>query len=309
MVQAVHVAVPTGIDPSRAVPSDAVVYQRSGAAPGTPPAPAAPAEIFPGIPDPSAPKTPPAAQDPQYAEFLQWKAAQAAEPRAPAAPAEPAKPVEKPAVKVDAVGATESVDAARTAAHSDPYLGATFSLFEVSAPDVDLTRAIGNAIDRSDASLIDRAYIREKGGAHAEKLIKAAEGLVDHIDRQVASVTTAIYGEAGGEQQFNLAVAAFNKHAPAYLRESVANGLNSYNRDKVLDATKGMLQFVKDGGYLVTNPQGHVRAGGGSPDSALAMTKAQYQEARRQLNMNDRNYAEKERELTARRQLGRNMGI
>lgn len=315
MVQAVAVAVPSGVNPAGAIPNDADVTMHSrhaaspGVAAGIAPVPPGNAQV-PGFlneqPKPAAPAAPSA--DPEYQAFLQWKAQQA-QAAAPVPPVVPPKPAAAPVEAKAGIGAQAAIDLAKEAVTHDPHLMAVFSTFELVAPEVDLARAVGNAIDRGDATLVDEAYLRDKGGANAEKLIAIAKGLINHINTAVTTVVTDVHRMAGGEQQFNNAVAVFNDKAPKYLREFVAQSFDSHNPDRIRSATESILEFVKGQGVIPVAPQGHVRAGGGTPDTAIGLSRDAYIAERAKLNRNDRDFADKERELTARRQIGKNQGL
>ncbi|APU03180.1 head scaffolding protein [Ralstonia phage phiAp1] len=316
-----HVAIPPGFNPNNAVPADAegvVSHSRGQDHGGNPPGqpgglPAVPPSgaQTPGF-TPAAPAAPAAPADDAalFEQFKAWKAAQdgkttpAAEPEKPVAP--PAK-VEPPASAT--LGASESLQALTSAAASDPYLMSTMKLFELAAPDVDMTRAIGNALDHGDLTRIDRAYLKEKGGDKADHLIATAEGLVKHVTDTIATVTKSVYDQAGGEQAWSQAVAAFNKHAPGYAKQFVAAAMNSGDKAKIQQATADVLKFVKDNGHVVVEPQGHVRGNGGSVGEATGLSKQQYIEARAKLDRNARDYNDRARELDARRQIGKNQGL
>lgn len=297
-----QVAVPAGVNPNNAIPMDATVIQRS-TTPNIPPVVGS-NEEKPGFVAPT-PAAPAAADDKDYAAFLAWKAAQ--EGGKPVVKEEPA-PVAKPVV-TEGIGAEQSLEMVKAAAASDPYLTSTFNLFSLVAPKVDLARAVGTALDRGDVSLIDVAYIREAAGDNADKLIETAKGLVTHVTNTVESITTNIYEQAGGQEQFDAATAVFNEVAPKFIRGFVAEGVNSGNPERIKEAISYMLDFVKQSGKLPQAPEGHVRANGGSPSAAMGLSKAQYQAERLKLNRQDRNYADHERELTARRQLGKSLGM
>lgn len=313
MAQAMAVSIPAGVNPNAAIPAHAGVTQHSGDA--TPPNPIPP--VVPStqqtegwVPKPTVPSLTPAAAtpaaDPDYAAFLAWKATQSATPEAPKT--EPVKPAAKPEA-FDGIGATAAVQAVREASSSDPLLLATFSLFEMVAPSVDLARACGNAIDRGDPTLVDSAYLREAAGEHADRLIKSAQGLVQHVTETTTRIVSEIHTLAGGEAQFNAAVAAFNAKAPQYLQEFVKAGMDSNDPKRIRTATESLLNFVKESGALPRPPQGHVRAGGGTPDASFGLTKVEYQAERQKLDRNARDYAERCRELDARRQIGKRAGM
>lgn len=305
-----HVAIPAGVNPNSAIPADAQVAQRS-AAPGAPGGeggiPAVPPsnERKPGFVPPVV--APVGSDASEFEAFKAWQAAQQSTPKT--APVVPVTPASNKTPGFEGVGPQGAVELVKNAAASDPYISATFDLFSVAAPGVDLARALGNAIDRGDPSLIDAAYLQEKGGAQAAKLIEIAKGLVTHVTAAAERVVTDIYAAAGGEAQWGVAAAAFNAQAPQYLKEFVGASLDSANPAKIKSAVDSVLDFVSKTGALPVAPQGHVRAGGGTPDASLGLSKAQYQAERLKLNSRDRDYADKERELTARRQLGKKAGL
>ncbi|BAN92346.1 head scaffolding protein [Ralstonia phage RSB3] len=311
MTMAEQVAIPAGVNPAAAIPSDATVHQRA-AAPGAPGGeggipPLPPAASQKEGHAPSAPVTPPGASNAEFEAFKAWQAAQQAKNQ-PATPTPPAAKPETPAAH-EGLGAQGAMDAVKAAGGADPYIASTFSMFEMVAPNVDLARAVGNAIDRADMSLVDKAYLREVAGDKADKLIAVAEGLVQHVNKAVENLVSDIHSSAGGEAQWNASTAAFNTNAPQYLKQFVVDQLNSANPDKIKAGVKAVLDFVKQSGAVPIAPQGHVRAGGGTPDASLGLSKQQYQEARLKLNRFDRNYNDQARELDARRALGKKLGM
>lgn len=306
-----QIAIPAGVNPASAIPADATVHQRSGepAGPSVPVVPPSSAQE-PGFVKPAGPAAGSQSGDQaEFAAFLEWKKATAAAPTpTPAAPVTPTPTPAKHTPGFEGIGAAEAVTATRQAAQADAYVMSIFSTFEMVAPDVDLARAVGNALDRGDPSLIDKAYLTEKAGDKAAKLISVAEGLVKHVTDTVSKLTTDIYKAAGGETQWNAAVEVFNTKAPKYLKEFVAQGVDSANPSRISTAVESLLDFVKQSGAMPVDPQGHVRAGGGAPNAALALSKTEYQAERMKLDRRARDFPEKERELTARRELGRKMG-
>lgn len=308
-----QVSIPAGFNPNNAVPADASVSQHSRHAAVTPPVPPA-TEQKPGyVPAPATPAdTAPANIDPAtYAAFQKWQADQAATTTAgtQTPPAEPEAPQGAAGDESYLLGADAATSTLRNVALNDPYLRTTMQAVEMVAPKLDMARALGNAVDRVDATLIDRAYIREVGGEQAERLIQMAEGIVQHCDAEVTRTITGIHAAAGGEQQFKSAVAVFNSKAPAYLKQAVLEGFNSLDKTRIQSATQALLEFVKDSGALPTAPTGHVQGNAAVPHSEMALSKEAFQTERLKLNRNDAQYANKERELMARRQLGKRMGI
>ena len=319
-----HVSIPAGVNPAAAGGNgpDVTHYgsRANSATPGAPggdggiPAVVPAAQQRPGFTQEQTPATG-GLTAAEIASFRAWQVAQAAAPGTPAAAATtPAEKAGIPGVAINALGgngmgAEAVMDAVKNAAAHDPVISTTFEMFGLVAPDLNLSRAVGNAIDRGDPSLIDRAYLREAGGDKAERLIKMAEGMVEHVNDKIEGVVTGIYTAAGGEAKWEAATAAFNTTAPAYLKAYVKDALNSADPTKIKSGSQAVLDFVKSAGSLPTDPTGHIRAGGGSPDAALGLSKQGYQEARLKLNKFDRGYNDAARELDARRQIGKKLGL
>ena len=308
-----QVTIPAGVNPANAVPPDASQYGSAdrgqpGADVGIPPV-ARSTEQKPGF---VADKPAPAPEgDAEYEAFKAWRAAQAKQAaeeqggEKQEAKSEPAKPTSVG----EGYGADGALDAVRRAGEHDPVIANTFEMIALVAPDVDMVRAIGNAIDRSDPTLIDKAYLREAGGDKADRLIALTENMVKYVNQQVEAITNDVYKAAGGEAQWAAASAAFNKGAPSYLKAYAVEALNSANPAKIREATKAILDFAKNSGLVPVPPEGHQRGGGGVPDASVGLSREQYQAERLKLNRFDRDYADKARELDRRRALGKKMGM
>lgn len=316
-----HVTIPAGINPGSAVPSDAQTYgsgNRREAAPTPPPGSEAGLPKLPqaGAQAPGfvAPAAAPAGVDAtEFAEFQAFKAAQAAakagapaqEQPKPATPALKLPELKAPSSPAEVQAAFDKVVEAGT---QDPFISTTFETIALVAPNLDLARALGTAIERGDSSLIDRAYLRDAGGDKADRLIKLAENMVKHVEQQSTALIADIHRYAGGEQGWDTATTAFNTSAPDYLKQYVIDALNSANPTKIRQGAAVVMEFVKRNGSVPTAPSGHVQAGGGIPASQSGLSKAEYQAERAKLNRNDRGYNDAARELDARRAIGKKAG-
>jgi hypothetical protein len=190
----------------------------------------------------------------------------------------------------------------------DPILRSMATVMQTVGKGLDMNRALGLAIERGDAALIDTAYLREKGGDSAEQLIVIAKGIVEAVEAQATAVTAGIHALAGGEPQWNSSVAAFNKAAPEHLRKVVAVMLDSEKKEQINAAAKLVVEYAKGSG-LVPNAQGLIHNGGTASSSAQALTKEAFQIALRSLKSDDRNYQAQRGDLFARRQQGKNLGL
>lgn len=80
----------------------------------------------------------------------------------------------------------------------DPVLKSMATMFKSSVPDMDLDRALANAISYGDPNLIDIAYITDKAGNNAPHLINLAAGIVNTINAQSEAMEQSVYQEVGG---------------------------------------------------------------------------------------------------------------
>ena len=303
MVQAVQVAVPAGGLPP--VPPGAILTERtptqSQQTPGYVTPTNSPADQFV---NPQGPAAQPAAQ-PQglspedLAAFQAFKAAQAAKPVAATVPATPAVPVSPSA----------SLDLAVTASQHDPILGSMLGVFDSAASGIDRGRALGNALTHGDPALIDRAYLKEVGGANADNLIQIATGIINHCNALASAAQQSVFQIAGGEANWGAAAAAFNKGAPEHLKQYVATAMKSGSKTQIEAAATHIVDWAKSSGLVVTPSTGFVQAGGGAPGSAQGLSKAEFQKAHAALDKNARDYESLKGELYGRRAIGKQLGM
>lgn len=190
---------------------------------------------------------------------------------------------------------------------TDPVLTSLTSIFTGTAQGIDINRAIGNALARGDASLIDTAYINEKGGAQADQLNVIAKAIVDRVATQTNAAVDAVHVAAGGEAQWNVAASAFDQQAPKHLKVVIANLLQSGDPESIRAGAQTVIDYVKNNG-LVVNPAQLVQAGAAGLGGAQGMSKAEFQEALRKLEPNSRTYTTDREALFARRVVGKQLG-
>lgn len=310
------------------------------------------AEVIPVTPaqaaalaQPSAPATQPAAPAaPENPAVVTPPAVPAAAPAAPAAPAQPpansaAQPTEGEALvkmlqdaiasakanpPVEAKPGTDATPAGglnslTEADISDPQVLNLGKLLQASAPGVDLDRALGKAIDAGDPKLVDSAYLKEKFPQVADQLIDIATRIVVATEAEVKSTVASIHKDAGGEPQWNAAVAAFNQHASAEIRSVIADLLNSSNHNKVKQGAAFILKFAQQGGHISTPAQlltGAPSAGVANTDPALApLNEKGFKDALIKLrgtpnvDPHSPEYAEMRNLLMYRRHLGKQRGV
>lgn len=192
----------------------------------------------------------------------------------------------------------------------DPQLRSLGELFIASAPGLDIERALGKAIEYMDANLIDDHYIREVGGDKAKALVGLAEQIVNTARVTGESTVNAIHEGAGGKQNWEAAVALFNKNAPLHMRQVAAELLDSRSTGKVKSGAQFIMEYANQNGGLTQQPQ-YQSPSAGQGDAAQALNKAQFQEALNNLAPEHLNpqYADQRAELYARRRLGQQLGL
>lgn len=303
MVQAVQVAVPAGGLPP--IPAGAILTERAPSSSQQVPGYVAPANspadqfVNPQGPAAQSAAQPTGLSPEDLAAFQAFKAAQAAAKVAPTAPT--AAPVP--------VAPTASLDLAVTAAQHDPLLGSMLGVFDSAAAGIDRSRALGNALTHGDPALIDRAYLKEVGGANSDNLIKIATGIINHCNALATAAQQSVFQIAGGEANWGAATAAFNKGAPDHLKQYVAAAMNSGSKSQIDAAAQNVIEWAKSSGLVVTPSTGFVQSGGGAPGSAQGLSKEEFQKAHAALDKNARNYESLKGELYGRRAIGKQLGM
>lgn len=190
---------------------------------------------------------------------------------------------------------------------NDPVLNSLQSVFASVGAGIDIERALGKALTYGDPALIDLAYIKEKGGATADQLAIVAKAIVERVQTQTESATSAVYDTAGGKPQWDAAAATFDQNAPAHLKLVIGKLLDSGNRDAVKQAAQAVVDYVKQNG-LVPTGAGLLTPNASGMNSAQALTKEDFQAALQKLDPNARNYDATRQDLFARRSLGKQLG-
>jgi len=189
----------------------------------------------------------------------------------------------------------------------DPIIKSMATVMQVVGKDLDLDRVMGKALSHGDISLIDLAYLREKGGDSAPQLAEIAKGIVQAVSAKADAVMASVYDIAGGEAGWGNAVAAFNTSAPQELRITVTQMLNSTNENFIKAGAKIVSEFGKSSGMI---PQAGAPLLNASPASNVGqgLTKAQFQAELVKLRADTPGYAETREALFTRRALGKRSG-
>lgn len=218
-------------------------------------------------------------------------------------------PVEPAAQAAPAIqGVPQNLNEFDVSSLDDPIMRSMATVMQTVGKDLDMDRAIGKALANGRVDLIDVAYITEKGGANAQQLITIAQGLVQAVEAKSAAATAKVYAMAGGQQQWDAGIAAFNSGAPQELRVVVGQMLDS-GKDNLIDAgAKIIVEFSKNSGLLPQNKP-LLQQGAASAVAAQALDKVGFQAELRKLNPNERGFEAARAELFARRQAGKNLGM
>ena len=191
----------------------------------------------------------------------------------------------------------------------DDVLDGIVESVAIAYPKLSIDRAVGKAIEAGDARFIDEAYIREVAGKDADRLIKVAKSAVSRVNESATQLKETVYSAVGGEQNWQTAVAAFNKGAPKELREAVAVMLDSGKGTQVKAAAQLVSQFASAGGFIRSSedrsnaPQYSAAAGG------QGLSAADFKAEIAKLDRNARGFQEKRADLYNRRALGQKAGL
>ncbi len=277
-----QVRVPAGVNPAALSQAPAQPEQAPI------PAPAAPA-VPEAAPAPAAPAAAPQFTPEQLAAAAAFLQSQQAQPVQPAAPAPEAAPSLKE-VQID-----------------DPALAAQAQLFTTFAPEVDIDRALGLAVERGDPSLIDVKYLQEVAPNKAAQLATVAKTIVSEVQRVAQLGTKLAHEAAGSEANWDAAAALFKQSASEYERDFVATLLKSTDPAKLKAAAERVVEFAKAKGAQVT-PAVTLQPGSAATVGGEALSAAEFRAALSKLDPMSADFAAKEAELLNRRKLGRQLG-
>lgn len=216
----------------------------------------------------------------------------------------PAEPVEQP--RPEWMGTSANDFDAQTI--ENPTIRAMATVLQTAGKELDLDRVLGKALVHGDPTLVDVAYLAEKGGAQAAQLTQIAKGIVEAVNAESERITSEVYSMAGGEAQWSAAAAAFNQSAPQELRAVVAQMLNSASPQQIKAGAKLVTEFGKRSGMLPQQGAALLQTAAGAMN-AQALSAAEFKMELAKLNPNSANFIQEREALFARRQLGRRTGM
>lgn len=191
-----------------------------------------------------------------------------------------------------------------------PQIRELGKLLLTALPGANIDTVFGKAFEYGDPALVNEMYIKEKGGANAAQLIQMAQQIVKTATAEIAASVDSVYRAAGGEAQWQAAVAAFNKNAPKHLKSVAVKLLDSPNRSEIQEGAKFVIEFARQGGFVAEAAE-RVDAQGGAGVGERGLSAEEYKEAIRNLKpaFNNPNRNREEQELYRLRVLGKQRGL
>lgn len=190
----------------------------------------------------------------------------------------------------------------------DPVIKSMAGILQTVGKDLDLDRVIGRALAHNDASLIDEAYLAEKGGANAQQLAQIARGIVQAVSAKADEIQRNVHALVGGEANWSAAVAAFNAKAPQELRVTVSRMLDSTDEQFITAGAKIVAEFAKNSG-LTPQPAALLQNGAASVPAAHGLSREQFQAELVKLDKYSPEYEQRRAELFTRRSVGKRNGM
>jgi len=228
---------------------------------------------------------------------------------APVVPVVPAAPVPTPAVEpVVKPAVTPSTFNSGTA--FDAAINALAGV--VGVTDADLQRALGTALERGDATLIDKAFIAEKFGTQASTFTTLAESVVTDVkqkaEQQNATINTAIVEVAGDTATWEKHRDAFNTIAPEHIkvaaRAMMDSGMVKEGIQFVMQHTQG--NVIANAGNLIGGLPANHAAGLSADEFRTQMSELKKEAGNRSLETGP--FRERYDNLIKQRTIGRQAG-
>lgn len=192
---------------------------------------------------------------------------------------------------------------------ADPVVSAMLDTMGLAAPELDLERAFGTALQYGDPNLVDEAYIKEAVPKGASKITAIARQLVDTVNQRAEQLQNQVYALVGGEKQWGAAVDVFNKNAAPAIKKVVADMLDSRSPDQIMAGAQLVQQFSSQSGLAAQVKPSPFQGSVPTANSAPGMG---YTEFKDQLNKLDRRaigYEDQIAELMRQRAMGMQAGI
>lgn len=133
--------------------------------------------------------------------------------------------------------------------------------------------AIADALKYGDANLIKLDALGQISPEQQARAKALAQAVVQHTQAEVARVTQEVHTIAGGAEQWNQAVGAFNANAPQHLQ-----GYAGYlaENGQAAEAAKMVLEFVRGNGLINHAAQPAVYGSAGHAQVGQALSREEY---------------------------------
>ena len=283
----------------------------AGGAPVAPAIPTAPAQapVAPaGIPAADVPPVP--VRDPVSGQWVLPTAA-AVPAQSPLAPAG----VPQAPVHVPEQAPVPVPEKAPVPTQGETYLETTMNHFaaEVGIESEAIMDSIEKALEHGDIGLINVANLGQLTPEQAKRATQLAQMAYQHTQSEIQNMQQAVYAAAGGEAQWNAAIAAFNASATDEAKGYVAYLADHAGNAKA--AAEYVTKYVQGAGLTTQVQQAPIQGGTGAP-VAQGLDKQSYSNgihslemklASRQITQGE--YNTQLADLDYRRQVGRNAGL
>lgn len=143
---------------------------------------------------------------------------------------------------------------------------------------IDLLQAFGQAYERRDPTLVNERYLAQFDQQTANTLRSQFNALVQAGQARDAQIEQSVYQLAGGQQQWQLAVQAFNTAADLGTRQAVAAAIDSGDPNQIRLATQAVLQYVGRQGNMIQRSGQTITPNGGGQSNAEVMTNEAFRQ-------------------------------
>ena len=197
----------------------------------------------------------------------------------------------------------------------ETYLETSVNHFaaEVGIESDAIMESIEKALEHGDVGLINVANLGDLTPEQVQRATKLAHLAYQHTQTEISNMLQAVYAAAGGEAQWNSAIAAFNASATDEAKGYVAYLADHAGNAKA--AAEYVTKYVQGAGLTTTVQQAPIQGGTGAP-VAQGLDKQSYSNgihslemklASRQITQGE--YNTQLADLDYRRQVGRNAGL
>lgn len=190
----------------------------------------------------------------------------------------------------------------------DPVIKSMATVLQSAGKDLDLDRVLGRALQYGDVALIDTAYLKEKGGANADSLLRISQSIVQAVEAKSNAVTQSVYALVGGEAQWSQATAVFNQSAPQEVRVTVAQMLNSTNEKFIQAGAKIIAEFGRNSGQLIQLGAPLLNGLQSANMQGQGLSRDEFKSEVGKLDKHAEDYNKKYEALHAQRKLGMSVG-